>query len=189
MSNRRFGPTSKGPRKLPSVAAYGLVEESLNKCSRTGRIRRQAELVGTGDELRIEYLRNFRQSAISGDIKTRVEGVRKFYDSTGKVIAKLPYRAFEIDACRDDGRDKPQRQTAAVKAHKCTCKVIAGRKYDRRHCRLHTTQAISTQRYVCRCGISFVPQERFQDCCKACWTIGETKSARVFGQFPEKDEP
>lgn len=181
MSNRRFGPSSKGPRKLPSVGAYELVCESLSKCSSTGRIRKVGELVGKGDELRIQMFRRFTQKAVGGSIKVRVEGVKKFYDSEGKVIAKMPYRRFEIDDCRDDGTDRSVRLTSAVKAHVCTCKVIAGRKYDRRRCRLHATQAISTQRYICHCGTSFVPQERFQDACKEHWNAGATRAAQIFG--------
>lgn len=200
MGERSFGPSSKGPRKVPSVAAYDRVVEALSKCSRTGRIRLQSRLVDgkNGDELLIEKFKAFKQSAVSGQVKLKVEYRDKHYADDGKVLSQQVRVRYEIDICRDEGLDRPEFKSKRVgSAVRCTCRkvgetvhtgmmdlngAITKTSVDRRGCPMHdASKRPMFRRLVCQCGTSYVPQGRFQDTCKACWEIGESRAGRIFG--------
>jgi len=158
-------------------------------------------MVGKGDDLRIQEYKSFTQKAVSGSLKLRVEIPRKFYAEDGKIIISDTVRRFEIEQLRDEGMDRRNRVTVskARRAATCRCKLLASKhtgmytehgevktapSYDRRGCPVHDADADRRKefrRLVCRCGTSYVPQGRFQDCCQQCWNIGETPSARIFG--------
>ena len=168
----------KGPRKA-GVTDYARLSESLSKCSRTGRFRRDAEIIADTslDEVgvKIELFKTFKQSAVSGVLRLRVESPYKLYRDDGVVLISETRRRFEVEDFRDDGKDKrlPRSRGALV----CKCK---GSKRVNRDCPIHRQQ-VSFIRLVCQCGTSFVPGERFQDCCRVCWGAGKTPNARVFG--------
>lgn len=201
MSNHRFMPRSKGPRKVASVAPYDRLAESYGVCSKTGRIRRQNELVGhDSTDLRIEQFRRFKQ--VAGEVRRsssfREVGFDRPGCPSGKTFTDKDGRTwngstFRVEVWRDADVDKPL-TLAKARSGSCRCKAhkehtglhtatgaVTKTVYDRRGCPIHDSQSKAFRRLVCQCGTSFVPHERHQDCCQACWSIGETPSARIFG--------